>query len=311
MKLGLSALINDEIVGVEITEEAMLIAELEQLEALIELDDCTKQLFALCEVEANLVSVKATVEAHGIDDALIALIGTEMATVTEGFAAKNVEATVEAVGVTLKKVGKQVKDFIIAICKKIYNLLKKFVMLFASTNAKLKSEVKRVKAINAADRVWKNGELKVKYDIKMVATLGGPLEEVKNMTIENLAKLERSKAALEELAGRIAKEEAALNMAEVDCSTFKIDAILGSVESFIQHFADGKVFKKMQADAKAITKALEAKDLVFEEGAEPAKVAQAISKYVQVAVKVGSRIAGTQLKMLKNIEAKKEEAKKD
>ncbi len=140
----------------DVSNEQLVVQQIEALEASIVLTDLNKQLDTMLEAEANLQDVLATVESHGIDDALVSLIGDEMDEIAPSFRDKDVEGTISSTTEGIKEVGTAIKDFIIKILKGIRDFFKKIgkwiASLFKSEKKADKAVAKKIGEVNKANK---------------------------------------------------------------------------------------------------------------------------------------------------------------
>lgn len=155
MNLGITKHMKDsEFIG-DVTEEAVMMANLEAIEAMLTLESATTQLDSMVEAEENLVDVVTTIEAYGIDDALIALIGEDIASVTGSFATKDATVSAEEIGVAVEGLGAKIVEVLSKIWETIKAFFAKIVRFFYKVEDSVMKNIQKLKGNKLA---WKNSD---------------------------------------------------------------------------------------------------------------------------------------------------------
>jgi len=167
MKLGLESLTHVDQKS-SISMAAFYRAEVDMLESYIGIESMVGQLDNTIETRENISHIKATVEAHGIDNGLIALFGNELSGIAPTFKSKDAKGVTVALEGVLKDAGTAVIDWI----KKIWAKIKEFfAKTFSATGLALKiyeKELDRVQKLGggAAYKGSLKSEKKVPYYYK-------------------------------------------------------------------------------------------------------------------------------------------------
>jgi Tfp pilus assembly protein PilO len=157
MNLGIAGLdLNIEQAEEDITNA--LVAELQALESLVEMETVFTDLQRYMEVSTNMESLSAAVSTHGITDTVVTLVGKEIEAHAAGFCDKNVTAmagittTIEAVNMNLGE-----------LLKKAWEALKKFFNDFFDflTKANKFRYATHEKVKKMGKKSWVNPDLEV------------------------------------------------------------------------------------------------------------------------------------------------------
>ena len=175
MKLGLENLVAKKPVEkeeeyIKATAEQFLQAEIDMVEAELELNKHFEMLACLTEVSVNVEELSGVITKHGVNDTIVALLGEELVNV-DGFADKDAGKVTIALEANLKEIGTKVMELI----EKIWESIKAFFeKVFSYTNLALplaKKQAERLKkaGVNVewkSDREYKllKTEAKTKSD---------------------------------------------------------------------------------------------------------------------------------------------------
>lgn len=273
------------------SQEAFELAAL-QCEVAIAHYDNVMSTFDTIETLATMAKESGT-----IDDQIISMFGESMDVLTgEAFSAKDVEATVEAVGAKLKDAGKKIVEFLKMIGSKIAEMFKKFFGMFKVKQTAMMEEAKRVAGLK--DAVYGSGKpvlqeymvklIEAKGEIAAVTAALGKLDKVSSF--DKFAKLDEAGVAeLTKVFDTAAAELAAMENGK----TVEAEAPAKLAESAK---AIDKAFAKGLKTLEATNKKLDLK--MSKVPAEPKEEEVATLKEYTAKVKALSAIIGGTMKVM-------------
>jgi hypothetical protein len=255
MKLGIKAALGaEQVEDLDCSEEAIAIAQLEAIEAAITLSDATDQLDSFIEATSNLQDVVTTVEAHGIDDALVSLIGEDISEASASFAAKDAEASVEEINVAVEGLKEKTLEIINKIWESIKSFMDKIVRFFYKVEDSVKKKIEKLDKMSSIK--WKKDSFE--------------------WTAE-------SKDASKDLAKFIAVYDKSFGACIDQMAEFKSGKFTGNVKGL-------KDLVAWKDSASAVAK----KELSVTRVASKEKVKTVFAEYKEIAKDVGAQIKATQ-----------------
>jgi hypothetical protein len=171
MKLGFESLLDqqDEVI---VSDAELLVAELEQLEATIELNDCMQQFEAICTAQDNIQQLKETIAIHGMTPCMQMLVEDLGAMVPEYQTSSKEEIVVTLEGV-ITDTGKKAIAALKRMWEAFIKLLNKFRTAFITKLKQLKAKLKKKSSEGTAnDKLivkWINPDMEIPSSYKSYA----------------------------------------------------------------------------------------------------------------------------------------------